>query len=88
MNLHVQKYLSQIGQKGGRKSKRELSPEQSRSMLRIREARRAFRNCYAQCFWSFDPNYKVSAQDIPWIMDQLLKNGNQRTMKYVQILCR
>lgn len=88
MNHSIKKYLSQIGQKGGRKSRRVLDSKDAKKMLQIREARRAFRECYAQCFWSFDPNYKISATDVPWVIEQLLKNGNQRTLKYVRYICR
>lgn len=88
MDKNIRKYLAEIGKKGGKKSRRVLSAEDSKKMLLVREARRSFRKCYAQCFWSFDPNYKVTFQDIPWVIDQLLKNGNQYTTKYVRILCR
>lgn len=33
-------YLSKIGRKGGKKSKRKLSPEQAREMVRKREEKR------------------------------------------------
>ena len=35
----VQKYLSEIGRKGGAKSRRTLTPEQSRAMTAAREAK-------------------------------------------------
>jgi general stress protein YciG len=40
MNKEIQKYLSEIGRKGGKKSKRVLTPEQARDMVRIREQKR------------------------------------------------
>lgn len=39
----VRAYLARIGSKGGKKSRRTLTPEQSRAMLQIREFRRACR---------------------------------------------
>lgn len=37
----VSKYMAQIGAKGGKASKRTLTPEQSKAMLAAREAKRA-----------------------------------------------
>lgn len=36
----VRKFLSEIGRRGGQKSKRSLSPEQARAMVRAREFKR------------------------------------------------
>jgi len=36
----IQKYLSEIGRRGGEKSRRTLTPEQSRTMTAAREAKR------------------------------------------------
>jgi len=40
MNTQLRKYFAKIGAKGGKKSKRELTPEQSRAMVAAREAKR------------------------------------------------
>ena len=40
MNKEVKKYLSKIGRKGGKKSKRILTPEQAKEMVRIREEKK------------------------------------------------
>jgi hypothetical protein len=40
MNPDIKQYLSQIGKKGGKKSKRSLSPEQAKAMVRAREEKR------------------------------------------------
>lgn len=87
MNSDIQKYLSVIGRKGGLKSRRTLSKEQSKNMLKVREARRAFKKCFGQCFWSFDPNYRITLNDISWVIEQLQKHGNRYTMRYVEKLC-
>ena len=39
-NKAVTEYLSKIGRKGGQKSKRMLTPEQAREMVRAREAKK------------------------------------------------
>lgn len=40
MNKETRKYLSEIGRKGGQKSRRVLTPEQARKMVEAREAKR------------------------------------------------
>lgn len=40
MNEKVREYLSELGKKGGKKSRRKLTREQSLEMLKIREAKR------------------------------------------------
>jgi hypothetical protein len=47
MDSEVRKYLSQIGRRGGKKSRRVLDPETARKMVRAREARRALRQRFA-----------------------------------------
>jgi len=39
-NKAVTAYLSEIGRKGGQKSRRTLTPEQAREMVRAREAKK------------------------------------------------
>lgn len=88
MNRSVSKYLSQIGQKGGKKSRRVLSSQFARSMVKVREARRAFKEFYTQCFWSFDENLKIQLSDVNWVAEQLRKNGNSHAWKVAEKLCR
>lgn len=78
MQQEVKDYLSKIGRKGGRKSKRKLSSNEARRMLRIREAQRAYREFYSRCFWSFSASLKIGEKDIPWVVDQLMKNGDRK----------
>ena len=42
-------YFLRIGRKGGVRSRRALSSADARNMVRVREARRAFRDFHAQC---------------------------------------
>jgi len=88
MDDNVKKYLSQIGRIGGRKSKRVLTSEQSKEMLLVREARRAYKKYYSQCFWSFDPNLIIQKNDVRWVAEQLLKNGNMKLWILGNKLCR
>jgi len=87
MDLNVKQYLSQIGSKGGRKSRRKLDREDARKMVLVREARRAFKTYYASCFWSYDPNYKIGLGDVPWVAEQLQKNGDLLAWKKSKKLC-
>ncbi|MBN2360296.1 MAG: hypothetical protein JXR83_12660 [Deltaproteobacteria bacterium] len=84
----VRQYLSQIGRRGGQRSRRTLDSESARKMVLVREARRAFRRFASQCFWSCDPGYVVTAQDIPWIVEQLMKHGNREAWEAGARLCR
>ena len=70
-------YLSRIGRKGGRKSRRRLSADQARQMVRLREAQRAYKKYHARCFWSYDPECKIGPEDIGWVSEQLMKNGDR-----------
>ena len=86
-NQEVKDYLSKIGRVGGKKSKRVLSPQTARDMVRLREARRAFKLYYFQCFWSYRPDIKIELEDIPWVADQLKKHGNRKMWQKGVSLC-
>ena len=87
MREDIRKYLSEIGSRGGRKSRRVLEPTVARKMVRTREAKRAYAKFHALCFWSFDPNLSISASDIPWLVGQLRKNGNREAWNVADRLC-
>lgn len=84
----VRRYLAEIGSRGGRKSRRQLDPECARDMVRVREARRLFRRFHAQCFWSFDPKLELTLADVPWVAEQLMKNGGREAWEAGARLCR
>ena len=88
MNTSTKTYLSKIGSKGGKKSRRILSASDAKKMVLVREAKRAFRKYYASCFWSYDPNYDITFEDIDWIVKNLQKNGDLSAWKKSQQLCR
>lgn len=87
MKSEVRRYLSEIGRRGGRKSKRVLDPAMARTMVRVREAKRAYRTFHTMCFWSYDPDLQVGMSDISWVAEQLRKNGNRETWEVAARLC-
>jgi hypothetical protein len=60
----------------------------ARDMVRVREARRAYHRYFSRCFWSYDPDYVVSLDDIPWVAEQLMKNGGRAAWELGARLCR
>lgn len=47
-------------------------------MVRVREARRAFREFYSQCFWYMRPDLEITMADLPEIARGLRQNGGKR----------
>jgi hypothetical protein len=88
MKRAVHRYLAEIGRRGGRKSRRQLTPDQARSMVKVREARRAFARFRVSCFWSFDPDYRITTNDVRWVADELMKHGNREAWEVGRRLCR
>ncbi len=84
----VTEYLSSIGRKGGKKSRRILSVEDARKMVRVREARRAFRRFHSQCFWYLRPDMRVTLADVPEIARGLRQNGGRQGFLLAAKLCR
>jgi hypothetical protein len=84
----VRAYLAEIGRRGGKKSRRALSPDTARNMVRVREARRVYRKLHAKCFWSFDPDYRIGPSDIDWVVEQLRKHGGRNEWEIASRLCR
>ncbi len=84
----IHAYLSQIGRTGGRKSRRHLSSEDARKMVRLREARRAFRMFHAQCFWHMPEDMPITQHDLPAIIRGLRTNGGRRGYQAADRLCR
>ena len=87
MDPAVRKYMSLIGRRGGRVGRRKLDPQTAREMVKIREARRAYRRFYASCFWSYDPGLRITAADIPWVAEQLRKHGGRKAWEAAAKLC-
>jgi hypothetical protein len=85
---NVSAYLAEIGRRGGQKSRRHLSREDARRMVRVREARRAFREFHAQCFWFMRADMVVTLEDIPEIVRGLRLSGGRRGFLLAAKLCQ
>jgi hypothetical protein len=88
MKSEVEAYLAEIGRRGGRKSRRSLDPATARAMVKVREARRAYRRFHAECFWSYDADYPIGPRDIAWVADQLKRQGGREAWLLGTRLCR
>ena len=88
MHPHVGEYLARIGRRGGLRSRRKLDPEVARNMVKLREARRAFRGFHAVCFWYCNPDYVVTSNDVHWVGEQLMQHGGRRGWTVGASLCR
>ncbi len=88
MDKRTRAYLAEIGRRGGRKSRRRLEPKTARAMVRLREARRAYRHFHARCFWSSPPDLRIEAADIAWVAEQLMRYGGREAWEKGAGLCR
>lgn len=88
MKADVRRYLAEIGRRGGSKSRRRLDPDAARAMVRVREARRAYRAFHAQCFWSYPPDLVIGPDDVAWVAEQLMTHGGRRAWDKGARLCR
>jgi hypothetical protein len=84
----VKEYLSIIGRRGGLKSRRTLDAATARDMVRVREARRAYRRYHTMCFWSYRPDLMIARGDIGWVAEQLMTHGNRDAWNTGARLCR
>ena len=84
----VRDYLARIGRKGGLKSRRRLSSSDARNMVRLREARRAYRRFRSQCFWYMKEDMDVTLADVPKIVRGLRQNGGRQGFLLAAKLCR
>ena len=88
MDRSTRQYLADIGRRGGTKSRRALAADTARDMVRVREARRAYRRFYTSCFWSYRPDFAIQLADVPWVAEQLRTHGNRETWTVAEALCR
>lgn len=88
VDVNISRYLAEIGRKGGQRSRRKLGAEQARAMVRVREARRAYREFHDTCFWSNPVSFEVKEQDIPWVIEQLKAHGGAKGWERASRLCR
>lgn len=57
-------------------------------MVKVREARRAFRRFHDSCFWSYRPDLVIGIVDVPWVAEQLMRQGNRDAWRIGRSLCR
>ncbi len=88
MNKSVKAYLSEIGRRGGIRSRRKLDSATARQMVGIREARRAYKRFHTQCFWSSPKDYVVQKEDIAWVAKQIMTHGGREGWHSGAKLCR
>lgn len=81
-------YMAKIGSRGGQKSRRHLSSEDARAMVKVREARKAFRTYRTRCFWSYRPDLHIGREDVSWVAEQLMKHGDREAWRIGARLCR
>jgi hypothetical protein len=55
---------------------------------RLELARRAFKEFYAQCFWSYLENAEITEEKIPFVIDGLRKHGGLPGYRIAAELCR
>lgn len=79
--------MAQIGARGGTVSRRTLDATTARDMVRVREARRAFRRFRSRCFWSYRPDLVITLDDVPWVAEQLMKYGDREAWRIGARLC-
>ena len=84
----VKRYMAEIGRRGGRRSRRVLSADSARDMVRVREAKRLFRRYYAQCFWYMKPDMHITLADVSAIVRGLKQNGGREGYLLASKLCR
>jgi hypothetical protein len=77
----IKRYLAEIGARGGQRSRRTLTSADARAMVKVREARRAFRRYRTTCFWSYRPDLRIGPEDVPWVAEQLMKHGNREAWR-------
>lgn len=55
---------------------------------RLELARRAFRDFYSQCFWSYREDAAIGEADIPWVIRELRHYGGAKGYQAVAEICR
>lgn len=54
---------------------------------RVELARKAFKDFYAECFWSYRPDAKITEEDIPWVIRELRHYGGAKGYQAVAEIC-
>lgn len=62
--------------------------EQAKCNRRLEIAQRAYQDFYAQCFWSYRRDLKITEEDIPFVIRELRLNGGHKGYRIVAELCQ
>jgi hypothetical protein len=62
-------------------------PENDRAR-RVELARKAFREFYARCFWSYREDLEITEEWIPFVIRGLRQNGGMAGYRVASELCR
>lgn len=65
-----------------------VEPISEERQRRLELARRAFKDFYAQCFWSYRPDAQIDEKDIPWVIRELRYYGGAMGYQAVAEICR
>jgi hypothetical protein len=55
---------------------------------RLKLARQAFKDFYAQCFWAYREDADIGEKDIPWVIRELRHYGGAKGYQTVAEICR
>ncbi len=61
--------------------------DEAKSNRRLELAQRAYQDFYAQCFWSYRRDLKITEEDIPFVIRELRLNGGHKGYRIVAELC-
>ena len=73
----MKKFMARNGSRGGKKSRRKLTPEHARKMVAVREAQKAYDRHRHQYFWSYRDGAKITYEDIDWVTQGMMNEGNR-----------
>jgi hypothetical protein len=65
-----------------------LASDTEARQRRLELARKAFKEFYAQCFWSYREDAAITEEDIPWLLRELRLNGGHRGYRVAGEICR
>ncbi len=66
----------------------QAEPVAEARQRRLELARRAFKDFYPQCFWSYRKDAEIGEEDISWVIRELRHYGGARGYRAVVEICR
>ena len=89
MDTHSGNSSTSPAKTGGKEGRDDRHPsrEDALDMVRVREARRAFREFHAQCFWYMPPDLEITLEDVPEVARGLRLHGGRRGFLLAARLC-